>query len=179
MGSHLFLHLSHKDNVCHIWSCTLRTSIWSRPLFAEQLVQLGVVRQKFAPGKKYNKSMMRMKHSRPGLGLLRQFHLFRYFPHLLESKHWLSSEYHVHVCQVSPQLSCGDTWQIWMRFKALNSYFHKSRDVKNGEINELYRILVTLTSDCNTNACLDISVNLQMWRSRHLYRTKIMALIST
>ena len=29
------------------------------------------------------------------------------------SKHWLPIEYHVHIWQVSPQLSCGDTSQIW------------------------------------------------------------------
>ena len=28
-------------------------------------------------------------------------------------KYLLNSLNHAHICQVSPQLSCGDTWQIW------------------------------------------------------------------
>ena len=35
----------------------------------------------------------------------------------------LAIEYHVHICQVSPQLSCGDTSQIWMWYKESNRYF--------------------------------------------------------
>ena len=48
-----------------------------------------------------------------GWGLLSQFSPFRYFPHFpLLSKQTLAIEYRVHIWQVSPQLSCGDTCQI-------------------------------------------------------------------
>ena len=30
---------------------------------------------------------------------------------------------HIHIWQVSPQLSCGDTCQIWMRYSLSNWYF--------------------------------------------------------
>ena len=43
-------------------------------------------------------------------------------------------EYHVRIWQVSPQVSCGDTGQIWMWFKESNGYFHKI--FAYGEINE-------------------------------------------
>ena len=53
-----------------------------------------------------------------GWGLLRRFPPFRYFPNFSTSpKYMLAIEYHVHIWQVSPQLSCGDTCQIWMIFK--------------------------------------------------------------
>ena len=32
-------------------------------------------------------------------------------------KHILTAEYHVYIWQVSPQISCADTCQIWMWFK--------------------------------------------------------------
>ena len=47
--------------------------------------------------------------------ILSQFHLFRHFPNF--SALWINRlvvEYHVYIWQVSPQLSCGDTCQIWM-----------------------------------------------------------------
>ena len=37
-------------------------------------------------------------------------------------KNWLPIEYHVHIWQVSPQLSCGDTWQVWTWFKWHNIF---------------------------------------------------------
>ena len=50
----------------------------------------------------------------PGVGVTKPISPFRYFPYILPlSKHWLHFEYHVHIWQVSPQLSCGDTCQIW------------------------------------------------------------------
>ena len=51
-----------------------------------------------------------------------------YFP----LKHWnvvLSIKYHVHICQVSPQHSCGDTWQIWMWLRLFISYFYNIRSM--------------------------------------------------
>ena len=61
-----------------------------------------------------------------GWGLLSQFSPFRYFPHFpLLSKKALAIEYRVYIWQVSPQLSCGDTCQIWMWFRESNRYFCK------------------------------------------------------
>ena len=37
---------------------------------------------------------------------------------------------------MSPQLSCGDTWQIWTRLKIFNLKFYKIKISSNGEINE-------------------------------------------
>ena len=53
-----------------------------------------------------------------GWGLLSQFPPFPYFPNFSEPpKHMLAIEYHVYIWQVSLQLSCGDTCQIWMWLK--------------------------------------------------------------
>ena len=72
-----------------------------------------------------------------GWGLLRRFPPFRYFPNFSTSpKHMLAIEYHVHIWQVSPQLSCGDTCQIWMRFKECNRYFCQIENFAYGEIDE-------------------------------------------
>ena len=72
-----------------------------------------------------------------GWGLLSQFPPFRYFPNFSESqKHTLAIEYHVHIWQVSPQLSCGDTCQIWMWSKESNRYFCKIENFACGEISE-------------------------------------------
>ena len=72
-----------------------------------------------------------------GWGLLSQFPPFRYF-HIVSGswKHTVAIEYHIHIWQVSPQLSCGDTYQIWMLFKASNRYFCKIEYFAYGEINE-------------------------------------------
>ena len=72
-----------------------------------------------------------------GWGLLSQFPPFRYFPNFSESqKHTLAIEYHVYIWQVSPQLSCGDTCQIWMWSKESNRYFCKIENFACGEISE-------------------------------------------
>ena len=50
-----------------------------------------------------------------GWRLLRQFPQFRYFANVSASPEYiLAIVYHVHIWQVSPQLGCGDTCQIWM-----------------------------------------------------------------
>ena len=57
-----------------------------------------------------------------GWGLLSHFFPFRYFPIFSEwSKQWLPVWYEVQIWQVSPQLSCGDTWQIltWLKLSDL------------------------------------------------------------
>ena len=72
-----------------------------------------------------------------GWGLLSRFPPFRYFPNFSAlSKHTLDIEYHVYIWQVSPQLSCGDTCQIWKWFNECNKYFWKIENFANGEINE-------------------------------------------
>ena len=72
-----------------------------------------------------------------GWGLLSQFSPFRYFPNFSEWWiQWLPEWYQVHIWQVSPQLCCGDTWQIWTSLKVSNIYFCKINIFRNGEINE-------------------------------------------
>ena len=48
----------------------------------------------------------------------------------------LALEYHVYIWQVSPQLSCGDTWLIWMWSKESNRFFRKIENFANREIYE-------------------------------------------
>ena len=70
-------------------------------------------------------------------GLLSQFppvHYFLIFSAL--SKHTIDIEYHLNIWQVPPQLSCGDTCQIWMWFKESKRYFCKIENFAYGEINE-------------------------------------------
>ena len=72
-----------------------------------------------------------------GWGLLSRFPPFRYFPNFSTSpKYMLAIEYHIHIWQVSLQLSCGDTCQIWMRFKECNRYFCEIENFAYGEIDE-------------------------------------------
>ena len=53
-----------------------------------------------------------------GWGLLSKFPPFRYFPNFSTSpKYMLAIGCHFHIWQVSPQLSCGDTCQIWIWFE--------------------------------------------------------------
>ena len=60
-----------------------------------------------------------------------------YFPNFSAlSKHTLDIEYHVYIWQVSPQLSCGDTCQIWMWFNESKRYFCKIENFAYGEINK-------------------------------------------
>ena len=59
-----------------------------------------------------------LTHLPLGWGLLSQFSPFRYFPNFSASqKYMLAMVYHVHIWQVLPQPSCGDTCQIWMWYK--------------------------------------------------------------
>ena len=72
-----------------------------------------------------------------GGGLLSQFPPFRYNPNFSASpKYMLAIEYHGHIWQVSPQLSCGDICQIWMWYKEYNRYFGRIENLAYGEINE-------------------------------------------
>ena len=77
------------------------------------------------------------RFNQQGWGLRSQFSPFRYFPKFSEWwKHWLPEWYQAHIWQVSPQLSCGDTWQIRTWLKVSNLYFCKIKTSRNGEINE-------------------------------------------
>ena len=72
-----------------------------------------------------------------GWGLLSQFPPFCYCSNFSSlSKHTLAVKYRVYIWQVSPQLSCGDTCQIWMWFEESNMYFCKIKHFAYGEINE-------------------------------------------
>ena len=48
----------------------------------------------------------------------------------------LAIEYYVYIWQVSPQLSCGDTCQIWMWFEESKLHFCHMENFAYGEINE-------------------------------------------
>ena len=48
----------------------------------------------------------------------------------------IAIEYHVHIWQVLPQLSCGDANQIRMWFKECNRYLRKIENFAYVEINE-------------------------------------------
>ena len=48
----------------------------------------------------------------------------------------LDIEYHILIWQMLPQLSCGETCQIWMWFKECNRYFCKIENFPDGEIDK-------------------------------------------
>ena len=48
----------------------------------------------------------------------------------------LAIEYHGHIWQVSPQLSCVDICQIWMWYKEYHRYFGRIENLAHGEMNE-------------------------------------------
>ena len=61
-------------------------------------------------------------------GLFSQYISFCHFSDLSSlSRHWISIEHSLFIWHVSPQLSCGDTCQIWMWFKYLTSHFIRSK----------------------------------------------------
>ena len=65
-----------------------------------------------------------------GWGSLNQFSPFHYFSIFSTLiKQMLGIEHHVYIWQVSPQLSCGDTCQIWMWFKEYMRYFCKIKKI--------------------------------------------------
>ena len=72
-----------------------------------------------------------------GWGLLYQFPPFHYFQKFSALfKHIWVIEYHIYIWQVSPQLSCGDTCQIWMWFNKSNSSYGKIKHFAYRVINE-------------------------------------------
>ena len=71
--------------------------------------------------------------------------IFRHFQwrhpvHESDNKVWwntlLDSLNHIHILQVSPQLSCGITWQTWLWYLTGNKWFGDSG--KLGKITKLY-----------------------------------------
>ena len=75
--------------------------------------------------------------NRSGVGVTKPISsvpLFPKFSALL--KNTLTVKYRVYIWQVSPQLSCGDTCQIWMWFEESNMYFCEIENFAYGEINE-------------------------------------------
>ena len=61
----------------------------------------------------------------------------RYFPNFTASfKHTLVVACQVYIWQLSPQLGCGDTSQIWISFNESNIYLWKIENFAYGEINE-------------------------------------------
>ena len=101
-----------------------------------------------------------------GWGLLSRFPQIRCFPCVSTlPKYMLALEHHVYIWQVLPQLSCGDTCQIWMWFKECNRYFCEIENFAYGEINERIlsnpqpRLKETITSDKSgqcTSVCFHI-----------------------
>ena len=72
-----------------------------------------------------------------GWGSLSQFPPLRYFPNFSAlSKHAFAIDYHIYIWQVSLQLSCSGTCQIWMWFKESRRHFRKMENFAYGEINE-------------------------------------------
>ena len=70
-----------------------------------------------------------------GWRLLSQFPPFRYFPNF-SSLLKQTVKYRIYIWLVSPQVSCGDTCQIWMWFDESNMYFCETENFAYGEINE-------------------------------------------
>ena len=58
------------------------------------------------------------------------------------TKHWLPIKYHIHIWQVSLQLSCSDTCQIWKWFSEHSRYFCRIENFLNRKIK---RAVVTPT----------------------------------
>ena len=71
-----------------------------------------------------------------GGGYLANFLHSVIFQFFIIVKHTLAVKYRIYIWQVSPQLSCGDTCQIWMWFEESNMYFCKIKNFAYGEINE-------------------------------------------
>ena len=73
-----------------------------------------------------------------GGGVISQFPLFHYFLNFSVSpKYTLAIENHVHIWQVSLQLRCSDTCQIWMWHKESNRYFWQIKYFVYDKVNKL------------------------------------------
>ena len=121
-------HLAYMDMIGMIFICT----------FAIQNISQTEKKKEFKyplPDESYP-SRVPLSHC-PGVGLLCQFSPIRYIPNFPSlPKHKLAIEYHIYIWQVSPQLSCGDTCQIWLWIKESNRYICKIENFAYGKINE-------------------------------------------
>ena len=70
----------------------------------------------------------------------------------------LAIEYHVHILQVLPQLSCGDTCQIWMWSKEFSRYFCEIENFAYGEIDERSFSNPHPRSACNYSSCTENAI---------------------
>ena len=78
-------------------------------------------------------SIIPMCYFSTGDGVTKPFFPFPYFPIFVGSSNdRLPIQYHVHICQMSPQLSCGDTWQIWMWIEESKLYVCSIKISRNG-----------------------------------------------
>ena len=110
-----------------------------------------------------------MWHTHERWGLRSQFLPFRYFPNFSAlSKQTLVIEYHVYIWQVSPQLSCGDTCQIWMWFEKSNMYLCRIENFAYGEINERSFSNPHPWSGTQSVSC-DLGITLNNWKQKELW----------
>ena len=74
----------------------------------------------------------------PGVGVpkpISKVPIFFQFFTIVKTLHaWLAIEYYVHTWQVSLQLSCSDTYQIWKWKNSANRSFCKIQNVLNSKI---------------------------------------------
>ena len=73
------------------------------------------------------------------VGVIKQISSVRLFCQIvsiMNSIHILPIEYHIHIWQVSPQLSRGESHQIWLWLKESDRYSCKITHFACGEINE-------------------------------------------
>ena len=71
-----------------------------------------------------------------GVGVTKRIPRFHWFYTFLEvSKYCVPIEHHVHIWQVSSQLSCGDTYRIWMWSIESNRCYTRSKSIKENEMN--------------------------------------------
>ena len=90
-----------------------------------------------------------------GWGLLKLRSLISPFREILISQNCrFNTHNHVHICQVSPQLSCGDTCQIWTWYRIGNCCFITLKNFENNGTAEIG--LVTPTPDLNPDLIIVI-----------------------
>ena len=70
------------------------------------------------------------------------------------SKHILAIEYHVYIWQVSPQLSCGDTCQIWIWFKESKGYLCNLKNFACEKLTNRYSVTPTPVLDADEMLCV-------------------------
>ena len=118
-----------------------------------------------------NKEVNYPHHRRwSGVGVTKPISSVPLFSHFLAlSEHTLAIEYHVYIWQVSPQLSCGATCQIYTWFKESKRYFCQIENFACGEINERSFSNPHPSTDCR-NAHLLWSLNeMDSWEIIYMF----------